>query len=245
MPIPRNKAVVGENAFAHESGIHQHGMLRHHSTYEIMRPEDVGLSRSNLVLGKHSGRHAFRERVRELGFELEDSELNRVFDEFKALADKKKELFDGDIEALVLKVGNEAGDGAWQLARLHVESDSAAAGSARVVLVHADGRTAEVTAQGDGPVDAAFKAVEGATGVEVKLRKFEVRSVSMGEDAQGEAVVTVEYRGRSYRATSVTTDIVESAVRAFLTVVNQIEATRHSLRGPVEQRTAPTGAVAV
>jgi 2-isopropylmalate synthase len=114
-----------------------------------------------------------------------------------------------------------------------------------VVLVHADGRTAEVTAHGDGPVDAAFKAVEGATGVEVKLRKFEVRSVSMGEDAQGEAVVTVEYRGRSYRATSVTTDIVESAVRAFLTVVNQIEATRHSLRGPVEQRTAPTGAVAV
>ena len=103
MPIPRNKAVVGENAFAHESGIHQHGMLRHHSTYEIMRPEDVGLTRSNLVLGKHSGRHAFRERVRELGFELDDSELNRVFDDFKALADKKKELFDGDIEALVLK----------------------------------------------------------------------------------------------------------------------------------------------
>ena len=110
MPIPRNKAVVGENAFAHESGIHQHGMLRHHSTYEIMRPEDVGLTHSNLVLGKHSGRHAFRERVRELGFELDDTELNRVFDDFKALADKKKELFDGDIEALVLKIGNEAGE---------------------------------------------------------------------------------------------------------------------------------------
>ena len=97
MPIPRNKAVVGENAFAHESGIHQHGMLKHHSTYEILRPEDVGLSRSHLVLGKHSGRHAFRERVQALGFELEEAELNRVFEEFKALADKKKELFDGDI----------------------------------------------------------------------------------------------------------------------------------------------------
>jgi 2-isopropylmalate synthase len=246
MPIPRNKAVVGENAFAHESGIHQHGMLRHHSTYEIMRPEDVGLSRSNLVLGKHSGRHAFRERVRELGFQLDDSELNRVFEDFKALADKKKELFDGDIEALVLKVGSEAGDGPWQLARLHVESDSAAAGTARVVLRHADGRQVEVAASGDGPVDAAFKAVEDATGIDVKLRKFEVRSVSVGEDAQGEAVVTVEYRGRSYRATSVTTDIVESAVRAFLTVVNQIEVTRNSMvRGLVDQAGAASGTVAV
>ena len=109
MPIPRNKAVVGENAFAHESGIHQHGMLKHHSTYEIMRPHDVGMSRTNLVLGKHSGRAALRERIKELGFELSDAELARVFDEFKALADKKKELFDGDIEALVLK--SEIGHG--------------------------------------------------------------------------------------------------------------------------------------
>jgi 2-isopropylmalate synthase len=245
MPIPRNKAVVGENAFAHESGIHQHGMLKHHSTYEIMRPEDVGLSRSNLVLGKHSGRHAFRERVRELGFELDDSELNRVFEDFKALADKKKELFDGDIEALVLRVGTDAGDGPWQLGRLHVESDSAAAGSARVVLRHSDGREIEVAASGDGPVDAAFKAVEAATGVDVKLRKFEVRSVSMGEDAQGEAVVTVEHNARTYRATSVTTDIVESAVRAFLTVVNQIEATRQLGLRPVAERRAASDAVAV
>jgi 2-isopropylmalate synthase len=247
MPIPRNKAVVGENAFAHESGIHQHGMLRHHSTYEIMRPEDVGLSRSSLVLGKHSGRHAFRERVRELGFQLEDSELNRVFEDFKALADKKKELFDGDIEALVLKVGTEAGAGPWQLARLHVESDSTAAGSARVVLEHADGRRVEITASGDGPVDAAFKAVEGATGTDVTLRKFEVRSVSVGEDAQGEAVVTVEHRGRAYRATSVTTDIVESGVRAFLAVINQIEATRHApARARLErQPAAPADAIAL
>jgi len=111
MPIPRNKAVVGENAFAHESGIHQHGMLRHHSTYEIMRPADVGMSRTNLVLGKHSGRHAFRDRVRELGFELDEDELNRVFEDFKALADKKKELFDGDIEALVLRADADTARG--------------------------------------------------------------------------------------------------------------------------------------
>src|SRR5580698_4913411 len=119
-PIPRNKAVVGENAFAHESGIHQHGVLKHYSTYEILRPEDVGMSRNNLVLGKHSGRHAFRERVQALGFELDELELNRVFEEFKALADKKKELFDGDIEALVLRAENGA-QGPWTLEHLDVE----------------------------------------------------------------------------------------------------------------------------
>src|SRR5215472_6315357 len=142
MPIPRNKAVVGENAFAHESGIHQHGMLKHHSTYEILRPEDVGLSRSHLVLGKHSGRHAFRERVEALGFELEEAELNRVFEEFKALADKKKELFDGDIEALVLRAEGSAA-GPWQLMDLQTVADSHAPAEAVVRLQHTDGRIAE------------------------------------------------------------------------------------------------------
>src|SRR5471030_1718787 len=125
LPIPRNKAIVGENAFAHESGIHQHGMLKHHSTYEIMRPEDVGLTRSHLVLGKHSGRHAFRERVQELGFALDELEFNRVFEEFKALADKKKELFDGDIEALVLRAEGTA-HGPWSLVNLDIATHSGA-----------------------------------------------------------------------------------------------------------------------
>src|SRR5512139_2237744 len=159
MPIPRNKAIVGENAFAHESGIHQHGMLKHHSTYEIMRPHDVGMSRTNLVLGKYSGRHAFRERVKELGFELSDAELSRVFDDFKALADKKKELFDGDIEALVLK-SDFGASGPWHLDGLHAVSDSAGGAMARVSLRHSDGRTLDQESKGDGPVDAAFKAVE-------------------------------------------------------------------------------------
>jgi 2-isopropylmalate synthase len=225
MPIPRNKAIIGENAFAHESGIHQHGMLRHHSTYEIMRPDDVGLSRTNLVLGKHSGRHAFRERVKDLGFELDEDELNGVFENFKALADKKKELFDGDIEALVLHADFAAG-GPWSLESLHAVSDSAQGATARVALKHADGRIVSREIHGDGPVDAAIKAVEAASGVKVTLRKFEVRSVTLGEDAQGEAIVTVEHNGRSYRGTSVTTDIVESGVRAFLEVVNRIESSR-------------------
>ena len=222
MPIPRNKAVVGENAFAHESGIHQHGMLKHHSTYEIMRPEDVGLSRSSLVLGKHSGRHAFRERVRELGFELDELEFNRVFEEFKELADKKKELFDGDIEALVLRAEGHA-SGPWSLEGLRIVADSATPAEAVVKLRHADGKLIERQATGDGPVDAAFKAIEAATGLAVVLRKFELRSVSEGEDAQGEAIVYVDHNQRSYRGSSVSTNIVESSTRAFLEVINRIE----------------------
>ncbi|HEX5648771.1 MAG TPA: 2-isopropylmalate synthase [Steroidobacteraceae bacterium] len=225
MPIPRNKAIVGENAFAHESGIHQHGMLKHHTTYEIMRPHDVGMSRTNLVLGKHSGRAALRERIKELGFELSDTELTRVFNDFKALADKKKELFDGDIEALVLKSEVET-VGPWSLENLHVVSDSSKFATGRVVLRHADARILTHESSGDGPVDAALKAIEQATGVFAKLRKFEVRSVTVGEDAQGEAVLTCEYNGRTYRGTSVTTDIVESSARAFIEVVNAIESSR-------------------
>jgi 2-isopropylmalate synthase len=239
MPIPRNKAIVGENAFAHESGIHQHGMLKHHSTYEIMRPHDVGMSRTNLVLGKHSGRAALRERIKELGFELSDTELTRVFNDFKALADKKKELFDGDIEALVLKGEVEAA-GPWTLENLHVVSDSSRFASGRVVLRHADGRILTQESSGDGPVDAALKAIEQATGVFAKLRKFEVRSVTVGEDAQGEAVLTCEYNGRSYRGTSVTTDIVESSARAFIEVVNAIESSRRRSSEPAD---APAAAV--
>lgn len=224
MPVPRNKSIVGENAFAHESGIHQHGMLKHHSTYEIMRPEDVGLSRSSLVLGKHSGRHAFRERVRELGFELDELELNRVFEEFKALADKKKELFDGDIEALVLRAEGSS-VGPWTLLELRTVAGGGERAKATVRLRHTDGRLVDTEGTGDGPVDAAFQAIEAATGIDVNLRKFELRSVSEGEDAQGEAIVYVEYRERSYRGSSVSTDIVESSARAFLDVLNRIEST--------------------
>ncbi len=236
-PIPRNKAVVGENAFAHEAGIHQHGMLKHYSTYEIMRPEDVGLTRSHLVLGKHSGRHAFRERVQELGFELDELEFNRVFEEFKALADKKKELFDGDIEALVLRAEGHAA-GPWSLLGLRTVADSASAAEAHVRLQHADGRVVERSARGDGPVDAAFKAIEAATGIEPSLRKFELRSVSVGEDAQGEAIVYVDYNERSYRGSSVSTNIVESSTMAFLEVLNRIELAQTSSRSR-EERVGP------
>jgi len=229
MTIPRNKAVVGENAFAHEAGIHQHGMLRHQSTYEIMRPEDVGLPRSSLVLGKHSGRHALRQRIQDLGFELEEAEFNRIFEEFKALADRKKELFDGDIEALVLRAEHGEG-GPWVLESLRTTAESGSAGAsggsageAVVRLRHADGRAVERSARGDGPVDAAFKAIEAAAGLTVLLRKFELRGVTGGEDAQGEAIVYVEHNERTYRGSSVSTNIVEASAQAFLEVVNRIE----------------------
>ncbi|MDE2138321.1 MAG: 2-isopropylmalate synthase, partial [Gammaproteobacteria bacterium] len=229
MPVPRNKAVVGENAFAHEAGIHQHGMLKHYSTYEILRPEDVGLTRSHLVLGKHSGRHALRERVQALGFELDEAEFNQLFEEFKALADRKKELYDGDIEALVLRAEGAA-QGPWTLAELTTEATSVGPARALVVLKHADGRSVEHAAHGDGPVDAAFKAIEAATGIRVVLRKFEVKAVSEGEDAQGEARVYVEYNHKIYRGASVSTNIVESGVRAFLEVINRIELAQAGTR---------------
>ena len=239
LTIPRNKAVVGENAFAHESGIHQHGMLRHASTYEIMKPEDVGLPASSLVLGKHSGRHALRQRVQELGFELEEGEFNRLFAEFKSLADKKKELFDGDIEALVLRVEGSA-SGPWSLTGLRILADSGADAEAVVQLQHSDGRHIEQRAHGDGPVDAAFKAIEAATGLDVSLRKFEVHGVTGGEDAQGEAIVYVEYNQRMYRGSSVSTNIVESSTQAFLEVINRIElAQRAGGRTREERSSAP------
>src|SRR5580692_1324460 len=240
MPIPRNKAVVGENAFAHESGIHQHGMLKHHSTYEILRPEDVGLARSSLVLGKHSGRHAFRDRVKALGFELDELEFNRVFEEFKALADKKKELFDGDIEALVLRAEGAA-NGPWTLVDLQTVAHMNVPAEAVVRLQHADGRVAERATTGDGPVDAAFKAIEAATGINVMLRKFEVHGVTEGEDAQGEAVVYVEYNQRTYRGSSVSTNIIESSTKAFLEVINRIELSQAGARSRDER----TGAARV
>jgi 2-isopropylmalate synthase len=238
MPIPRNKAIVGENAFAHEAGIHQHGMLKHHSTYEIMRPHEVGVSRTNLVLGKHSGRHAFRERVKELGFEVSDGELHRLFEEFKALADKKKELFDGDIEALVMRSGNEAGP--WSLQSLSVATHDNQPARVTITLVHADGRVVAQDQIAEGPVDAVLKAIDHATGMQMQLCTFDVHSVTAGEDAQGEALLTVEYNGRTYRGAGVSTNILESAARAYLEVVNRIEASTANGGRLSTQRDSPS-----
>lgn len=225
--VPRNKAVVGENAFAHEAGIHQHGMLRNQETYEIMRPEDVGLGGSRLVLGKHSGRHAFRSRVEALGLAMDEAELDRAFIAFKTLADRKKEIFDADIEALVLR-SDEVGAGPWQLVKLRIASGDGPRATAEAELAHTDGSRRRECAEGDGPVEAAFSAIERATGVAVELKSFDVRNVTVGEDAQGEAVVSVAHGGRSWQGKGFDTDIIQASALAFLQAVNRIAARRDS-----------------
>ncbi len=221
MHPPRNKAIVGENAFAHEAGIHQHGMLQHASTYEIMRPEDVGIAKSNLVLGKHSGRHAFRDRLIELGFELDEFETNRAFQEFKKLADKKKDVYDGDLEAIVMNAGG-ASSGPWTLKSLEVQTHTDEPATAAIILIGEDGGEVSDSAHGDGPVAAAFQALEHVTGVRLILKNFELHSASIGEDAQGEVTVTVEHDGQSFRGRGASVDIVEAGTRACLEVMNRI-----------------------
>ncbi len=220
MHLPRNKAIVGENAFAHEAGIHQHGMLQHASTYEIMRPEDVGLSKSSLVLGKHSGRHAFRDRVVELGFELDEFETNRSFQEFKKLADKKKDVYDGDIESIIMNADGTS-SGPWTLQSLEVQTHTDEPATVTVNLIGEDSKVASESAIGDGPIAAAVQALEKATGVDLILRNFELHSASIGEDAQGEVTVSVEIDGRNFRGRGASVDIVEAGCRACLEVMNR------------------------
>jgi 2-isopropylmalate synthase len=238
MSLPRNKAVVGENAFAHEAGIHQHGMLKHRGTYEIMRPEDVGFARSQLVLGKHSGRHALRERLATLGHEPDEAQLDEIFSRFKTLADRKREVFDNDLEALALGRDPEA-LGPWRIAQLHSSSHVGGMASASVKLTHEDGRQASEASIGDGPVHAVLCAIERATGHALQTSDFQVRSLSLGGDAQGQATLTVEHQGREVRGNGVSTDIVEAAALAALEVVNRIERLSPTASGV---RPAPTSA---
>jgi len=221
--VQRNKAIVGQNAFAHEAGIHQHGMLTHRETYEIMRPEEVGFARSELVLGKHSGRHALKERLGQLGYPLDDAGLDRVFADFKALADKKKNIYDADLEALVIHGQILAQGGrAFELDALSTTSGTGTLPVASVALRTAGGEKLRDVATGDGPVDAVYRAIEKITGIPVKLREYGITSVTTGEDAQGEVSIEVEHPSGVYRGRAVSTDIVEGSARAFLDVVNRI-----------------------
>jgi 2-isopropylmalate synthase len=222
LAVQRNKAIVGQNAFAHEAGIHQHGMLRHPTTYEILRPEDVGFPRRELVLGKHSGRHALRARLEELGHPVDEARLDAVFGAFKALADKKKEVFDSDLVALA---GGGAPSGAeWRFVTLQATAGNGSIPAAVVVLRDPAGEERMEAACGDGPVDAAFRATLRLVAVDAALRGLEIRSVSQGEDAQAEAVVEVEHGGRLHRGRGLSTDVVEAAARAALAALSRILA---------------------
>src|SRR5438874_2324034 len=232
--VARNKAVVGQNAFAHESGIHQHGMINHQQTYEVMRPEDVGFKSTNLVLGKHSGRHALNARLHDLGYQLEPEQIDKVFEELKRLADKKKEIYDGDLDALLVGLFQNGTARRWELASLNAVSGTGTPPTAAVSLLTRDGRKLDEAATGDGPVDAVFKCIERITGVKARLRDFTIASVSAGEDAQGEVIVVVEHEGRTYRGRGLSTDIVLASAEAYLEVVNRIAAGRLQRKTPPE-----------
>ncbi|MBW3540486.1 MAG: 2-isopropylmalate synthase [Planctomycetes bacterium] len=227
MLVQRNKAIVGQNAFAHEAGIHQHGILQERSTYEIMQPEDVGYVGTNLVLGKHSGRHAFRDRIQALGHTLDEATFQRVFDDFIALADKKKEVYDSDIVALIEDRRREVPE-AWSIQGFHTSAGTGTIPTATVELNAADGQSHCDAAIGDGPIDAVFNAVERITGIESRLEDFQVRGVSGGKDALGEVSVEVTIDGRQFFGKGISTDIIEASARAFLKAVNKAFAQRES-----------------
>jgi 2-isopropylmalate synthase len=232
--VQRNKAVVGQNAFAHEAGIHQDGMLKERSTYEIMDPEEVGLPQTELVLGKHSGRHALRQRVLDLGYHLDEPQLQKVFDGFKALADRKKLIYDADIEALA-EAQMYTGPAEWVLEAVTCNAGTATIPSAAVCLWHQGGEIHKTAMIGDGPIDAVFKAIEEITGIQPNLRDYRLRNVTVGEDALGEAHVEVEYNDRSLTGRAVSTDVIEASALAFLQVINRI-----AMRKAHEDRVLPT-----
>jgi len=220
--VQRNKAIVGRNAFAHEAGIHQDGMLKEPSTYEIMRPEDVGVAKTDLVLGKHSGRAALADRARALGYRLTGEQLQTVFEEFKSLADKKKDIYDGDISALIdAQLLQTPGD-SWSLLSFHAECSSSGAPHVKVQLKRGDEEFTGEASEGDGPIDAAFWAIEKITGVPLVCKEFRVSSATIGRDAQGESSLEVEHEGATYRGRGVSTDTVEATILAILSAVNRI-----------------------
>jgi 2-isopropylmalate synthase len=227
LAVQRNKAVVGRNAFAHEAGIHQDGMLKERSTYEIMRPEEVGVPKTDLVLGKHSGRHALRDRVEELGYHLNETQLKLLFDDFKTLADKKKEVYDEDLIVLIEKhiVDTPA---PWSLISLHTTAGTSVVPTATIAIRRPDGQIVQDAAIGTGPVDAIFKAVERVTGVTANLREFNVRGVTQGKDAQGEVSLELEVQSddRTFRGRAASTDIIEASAEAYLNAVNAITTRR-------------------
>ena len=227
MHVARNKAIVGSNAFAHEAGIHQHGMIKHAATYEIMRPQDVGISDTNLVLGKHSGRHALRQRISEMGFELEDAEFEQVFADFKDLADRKKEIVDADLEAMILHT-QIADEQVWELQELQVTSSTNRRSTAAVQLISAQHGSKEEAAVANGPIEAVFAAIEKAAQVDLSLASFDVRNISNGEDSQGEVTVIVNADGKIYRGRGVSPDIIEAGARALLQSINRIERDRQT-----------------
>lgn len=220
MPVQHNKAIVGRNAFQHASGIHQDGVLKERTTYEIMNPATIGLVTEHIVLGKYSGRHAFRHRLEQLGFHLDEEELEKAFFRFKNLADRKREITDRDLEAIVrheVKTIPEK----FQLESLHISSGTNVVPTATVGL-KVDGVLRQETACGEGPVDATFKAIDKITGLPVALGSYSLNAVSGGTDAMGEVTVHVEYEGKGFLGRGLSTDIIEASAKAYVNALNKL-----------------------
>jgi 2-isopropylmalate synthase len=220
--VAPNKAIVGSNAFRHESGIHQDGVLKERSTYEIIKPEDVGFTGTSLVLGKHSGRHALKERLKELGLALNAEQLDKVNVRFKALADKKKDIFDDDLIAIVedeIKTVKPV----WKLVSFAIHSGTRVVPCAEIKLKYKNKDLCGVSS-GDGPVDACFKAVDKITGIKGELQDYRIEAVTKGKDALGEVSLKLKAKSKIVTARGSSTDIVEASVRAYINALNKIEA---------------------
>lgn len=219
--VQANKAIVGRNAFAHEAGIHQHGMLQNRETYEIMQPADVGIENTLLVLGKHSGRHAFKQRLQELNLTVADTQLDDLFNRFKQLADRKKEILNEDIEALVL--GEKASEGPWELASLQVQTfvrNGLQNATAIIELLH-NGSSVHATGEGDGPVNAVINAMRKAIDTDIELFDYRIQNISIGDDAQGAVKVSLSVNGEQRNGSGASTDIVEATTLAVINCINR------------------------
>jgi len=221
MIVQPNKAIVGANAFAHESGIHQDGMLKNRETYEIMIPEEVGVVKTTMVLGRHSGRHGLKARLEELGYTLDNKELDRIYDLFTKLSDKKKEVFDDDLRTLM---GDQVfkEDNYYILEDMQVHLGTNAIPTAAIKLKIGD-EVIQESATGDGPVSAVFNAFERILNMEFMIENYQVRSVTSGREALGEALLRIKADGQSYNGRGVSTDVVEASAKAFLVALNQMK----------------------
>ena len=227
--VQPNKAIVGANAFAHESGIHQDGVLKEKLTYEIMTPESVGIAKSSIVLGKLSGRHAFRERLRDLGYRLSDSDLERAFNRFKQLADKKRDIFDEDIESIVveeiLRMPRR-----FKLVYINVVAGNVTVPTATVQM-EVDGKLLQEAGFGDGPVDATFKTIKKITRTKSKLLQFAINAITSGTEAQGEVTVRLEEKGYTVIGQGADTDVIVASAKAYINALNKIEFKKQKLVG--------------
>jgi 2-isopropylmalate synthase len=236
MMVQRNKAIVGANAFAHEAGIHQDGILKSRITYEIMTPQSVGIKHSQLVLGKHSGRHALKQRYAELGYTLSPDELEQAYRAFCTIADQKKEVFDEELLA-ILEDRAHTTEEYYHLEGLQVNTGINLKPTATVALRQGS-QTFVDSATGDGPVDAAYRAIERITGMTGRLTDYAVKSVSLGHDAIGEAFVSVDFGGVLFHGRAISTDVVEGSVRAYLEVLNRARSAQKAREGAATQAVA-------